>query len=110
MLGKDIIPLKKGDKIPAFVRPAPGTLARRAKRLKIRYPQSLGPVAEFQEASLQKRRGRSPFIKIDPRLACLLVIILLFSLPFIKGRDLWTLGRGHRRGHRLFICRGVGGL
>lgn len=29
---------------------------------------------------------------IDPRLALLLLIILLFCLPFVKGRDLLTLG------------------
>jgi hypothetical protein len=60
--------------------------------LKIRYPQNSGLVAEFQKSVLPKRRVPNPFILIDPRLACLLLIILLFSLPFVKGRDLWTLG------------------
>jgi hypothetical protein len=60
--------------------------------LKIRYPQNYDLAAEVQKTPLQKRRARSPFIKIDPRLACLLLTILLFSLPFVKGRDLWTLG------------------
>lgn len=49
-------------------------------------------MAEFQKAPLQKRRARNPFMIIDPRLACLLLIILLFSLPFVKGGELWTLG------------------
>jgi len=63
--------------------------------LQIRYPQNAGLVAEFEKAPLQKRRGRSPFIKMDLRLAWLAVIAILFSLPFIKGGDtstLWAAG------------------
>jgi hypothetical protein len=60
--------------------------------LKIRYPQNFGLVAEFQKAPFQKRRARSSFIKIDVRLAWLAVIAILFSLPFVKAADLWTLG------------------
>ena len=59
---------------------------------KIRYPQNVGLLAEFQKAPFQKRRERRPFIKMDVRLAWLAVIAIIFSLPFVKGGGIWTLG------------------